>query len=114
MEPKRHDQSPDQGPLDVPKLTIAGRLDTTLNGRPLVVDASEQTLRFTFASVWDAWRNRSAFREAIRFAELVSDVTRINAEVAIGDRVVLPLLPNPHWTIRRFVPRGSTPPGTIA
>lgn len=103
MASQRHHEDPHPGQGISPKLAIVGRLDTTIDGRRLRIDGSEQAVRLTFDSLRDGWRIAQAFRLVSAAAVETAGDYNLRVEVALGRLLVLPLSPTPHWALRALV-----------
>ncbi|MEO1496930.1 MAG: hypothetical protein AAFV43_07240 [Planctomycetota bacterium] len=106
MAPERGDQGADARQRDGPKLAIAGRLDTTLDGRRLILEGQDDTLRLVFDTPWAAWRSRKAFTHVPGKANAVAQTVGVRVVVAFGGQGDYEVMPTPHWLVRPFVARG--------
>jgi hypothetical protein len=88
---------------DVPKLTLAGRLEGTLSGGPVEIVAEGRELLIVLPSLSSAWRVR-------RFVDTLLPSMRqlrrwgVLLRVQIGARWTLQVLPKPHFLIRLALP----------
>lgn len=75
MGSERHDEDPHEGPRHPPKLTLVGRLDGTLDGRPWSLEAEEGIVAFTVAGLTSLLIARRALRQRHRvLSPLVSSL----------------------------------------
>jgi hypothetical protein len=103
MGAARNHENPDAGHGYVPKLTLAGRLTATWDGRPVVIDADESGVRLTVPAVRTAWAARRlagsfvpAFRTLRRFG--------VPVRLHVAGIFTLDLLPKPSALARRVIP----------
>ncbi len=87
----------------VPKLTLAGRLTGTLNGRPVVIEADDSGLLVSFSafrSAWAARRTAASFLPVLRLLKQNGIALRLR----LAGLVTLDLLPSPSGVVRFFAP----------
>lgn len=90
-------------PTPPERLIVEGRLDGTLDGRPVTITADEKGICLTVDSVGSAWRLR---RQLPSFGGVFAELQRgqVPVRLRIGTLGELPVLPRPNW-IPRWVVR---------
>lgn len=96
-------ENPDAGYGYVPKLTLAGRLTATWDGRPVVIEADESGVRLAVPAMRTVWAAR-------RFAGSLTPVFRTFRRFGVPMRLhvagifTLDLLPKPSAVARLVIP----------
>lgn len=87
-----------------PKVIVTGRLDGTLYGRPVVIEALDQEFVISIASVYSAWRARRS--AAASLVPLLQQLREFGFRLTLhlGSQVKLEILPETHWAVRFFIP----------
>jgi len=104
MDSARNHENPNEGHTFVPKLILAGRLTSTLNGRPVVISAEEGNVSIFvagFRSAWSIWKIRRAFTPMFRALH----GSGIRIDLRVGSVMPsLELLPRPHFLVGLLAP----------
>jgi hypothetical protein len=90
----------------VPKLTLAGRLAGTLNGRPVVIDADDSGVLVSFSALRTAWAARRTAYSLVPVLRLLKR-NGIALRLRLAGLVTVDLLPTPSGVVRLIVPRLS-------
>lgn len=107
MDSERNDENPNERHTLVPKLILAGRLTSTLNGRPVVISAEDGNISIhvaCFRSAWSLWKIRRAFAPVIRCLGGFG----LRMDLRFG-RVIpaLEIFPRPHFLVSLLAPEMS-------
>lgn len=96
-------QDPHAGHGYAPKLIVAGRLDGTVDGRPVVIQADESGLLVAIPAVTTAWVARQS---AGALVPLLQSLGRLGIplRVRVAGFVTIGVLPTPSATARILVP----------
>jgi hypothetical protein len=98
-----HAQNSYAGYRYAPKLTMTGRLSGTVDGRPVVIEASESGLILSVQKLRTAWGLRKTSRALRPMAEFLK-TQRIPLRVSVSGLVSLEVLPIPSALVRLLAP----------
>ena len=107
MDSAWHPKNPYERHGFFPKLILAGRLTGTLDGRPVVISAAEQTISIHLASLRSAWGLRKYARTLLSSVgpglRFLADAG-LRVEGRVGAWPAVELLPSPGLLTALFVP----------
>ena len=102
---KRHAEDPYQRPGPTPKLILAGRLDGTVNGRPITLLADGGDLTLMCGSMRTLFGMRRMWGTVAQPLGRILAGTNIRLMVQVGWLGRVELLPNPSLLFRLVLPR---------
>lgn len=88
-----------------PKLTVAGRIDGEVDGRPVSLTAERQTLVFSANSVRTLLTLRRSWRSMVQPLRALLTRSDVRLLVRVGWLGGVEVLPNPSYLVRRLLPR---------
>ncbi len=88
-----------------PKLTMAGRIDGEVDGRPVSLTAERQTLVFSAKSVRTLLKVRRSWRSMVQPLRALLTRSDVRLLVRVGWLGSVEVLPNPSYLVRRLLPR---------
>ena len=97
-----HDEDPDEGHGNAPKLILAGRLAGTVDGRPVVIEANDAGILLA-ATLRTAWSMRR-FVQALVPLLLILRQAGVPLRIDVAGVVTVSLLPSPSPLARIVVP----------
>ena len=105
MGPERDDEDPHQGPGPRPKLSLAGRLDGNVDGRPMSLVAEGRDLVLGAGKLATLLALRKCWRFTVRPLQALRQHggVRILAQVPWLGKVEV--FPNPNFLVRLFLPQ---------
>jgi hypothetical protein len=98
-------KDPDRRIGPTPKLTMAGRLDGEVDGRPVSLSAERQTLVFSAKSVRTLLTLRRSWRSMVEPLRALLTRSDVRLLVRVGWLGSLEVLPHPSYLVRRLLPR---------
>jgi len=98
-------ENPHGGIGPTPKLTMAGRIDGEVNGRPVSLTAEGQTVVFSAKSVRTLLTLRRSWRSMAHLLRALLTRSDVRLLVRIGWLGSVEVLPNPSCLVRRLLPR---------
>ena len=87
-----------------PKLALTGRLQGTLQDRPVELEAKGRDLMLRIASLGAAWRLRGKMSQSMLPVLRVLFHAGFTLRVKVGSRVTLQVLPKPSFALRVATP----------
>ena len=104
MDPLRHNEDSHRRHGFGPKLTVTGRLEGTVFGRPVELEASGRDLVLQIANLRSAWRlRRNATCGMLPLLRLLHEYG-VAVRVCVGSRLTVEVLPRPSFGLRLLVP----------
>jgi len=98
-------ENPDGGIGPAPKLTMAGRIDGEVDGRPVSLIAERQTLVFSAKSVRTLLTLRRSWRSMVQPLRALLTRSDVRLLVRVGWLGSAEVLPNPSYLVSRLLPR---------
>jgi hypothetical protein len=115
MDFARHPENPYERHGLFPKLILAGRLTGTLDGRPVVISAAEQTISVYLSGLRSAWGLRKQARGLLGTIrpglQFLAD-SGLRLECQIGAWPMVELLPAPGLFTSLLIPGLPRGPGS--
>ena len=102
---QRHAEGPHSGSGPTPKLTLAGRLDGSVDGRPVTLLADGRDLTLVSGSIRTLFRLRRMWGAVAGPLGTIFTQTDIRLFVRVGRLGRVELLPNPSLLFRLILPR---------
>ena len=103
MGAARDHENPNAGHRHIPKLTLAGRLTATWEGRPVVIEAGESGVRLNVAGWRTAWSMRRVSRSLAPLL-LALRGFEVPVTVNLAGIMTIDLLPRPSALAKIVVP----------
>ncbi len=83
---------------------MTGKLDGTLDGQPVTVDAHERDVLITFASLGSLWQLRGLKSPVVTTLLRILRKTGVKLRVRITSLITLEVTPKPSGVVRFFAP----------
>ena len=96
-------ENPHEGHGYFPKLILAGRLEGTLDGRPVVIEAGESGLLVSTSAFRTAWAARRTVGPLVPLLQALKRF-KVPLKIRIVGIVSVELLPNPSTLARLLAP----------
>lgn len=95
-----------KGRGEQPKLTVAGRMEGSVFGRPVTIDASGKKISLQLPSLVVAWKLRRFVAELVRPTSAISKLHAhaLTVKVKVAAWPAIEVFPNPSLGLRFLVP----------
>jgi hypothetical protein len=105
MGPERDAQNPHQGFWQKPKLSLAGRLDGYVDGRPVSFVAENRDLTLSTSKLSTLLTLRRSWQATVQPLRAVRERAEIRLMIRIRWFGKVEVFPNPNYLIRLLLPR---------